>query len=102
MKTEPAKAITFRELKTFCNTLNDEQLECPVIASGEERGFNIQDVGELEEDYFVDDYAMQPVSVYDGEEDPEYPTPQSQGYQIIPKGTPYMYFDLWKDIPESE
>lgn len=93
--TKSKPAITFQQLKDYVNSLEQWQLECPVLASGEERGFDIQSAESLEEDYFVDDYAMQPVSVYDAEEDPEYPTPESQGYQIIKKGTPYLYFDMW-------
>lgn len=102
MENNQKKAITFRELKEFVNTLDEWQLDCPVISSGEERGFDIQSVSVLEEDNYVDDYSRQPVSVYDGDEDPEYPTPESQGYEIIKKGTPYLYFDEWLDDELTE
>ena len=101
MKTQPRKAMTFRELKEFCDTLNEEQLNCKVLASGEERGFDIQVAEPLEEDYFVDDYCMNPVSVYDADDNDNLPLEES-GYPIIKKGTPYLYFDMWEVVKNSE
>jgi hypothetical protein len=98
MNTKTKPSMTFRELKDFVNTLEDWQLDEPVLASGEERGFGIQSASVLTEDNYVDDYAMQPVSVY--EEQEGYPIPESQGWEIIPKGKPYLYFDEWMDSAE--
>ena len=79
------KAISWRKLKEFCNSLPDSELDKEVIWSGEEEGGKITSAEQVEEDYVQTDYGCEPASVQEYEEgDEEYPV-------CWPKGTPILY-----------
>jgi len=87
---ERKPAITWAQLKEFANTLNEDQLQMPVLAMGNERGFKIQAAEELGEEMYIDDEGMNPLSVFEpfDEED------VLDNYPKVPANTPYLYFDM--------
>jgi hypothetical protein len=91
-----APALTWDKIKEFANTLNPDQLARKAIVWGDERGVEIQEVGELEEDYYVDDEGSTPVSCF--EPDPQDPEHILENYPIIPKGTPRFYTDVFEEV----
>jgi len=83
--TEEIKPISWQQLKDFCNSLPAEELNKPVIWSGEEAGGEIISVERVEEDYVQTDYGCEPASVQEYEEgDEHYPV-------VWAKGTPVLY-----------
>jgi hypothetical protein len=81
------KAITWKELKEFCNSLPETELEKPVQWWGEEISGKVVKAHQLEEDYVTTDYGCEPASVqeYEDDDDP---------YEVThPKGTPMLEMD---------
>ena len=91
MQTETEKRLTWQQLKEFCNKIPEQFLTNEVSVIGEERGFDIEIAETLEEDYYQDDYAFQPVSVFDDTDGEVF---EDMGYDITPKGSPFLYIDL--------
>lgn len=81
---------TLKDLKEFLNQLNETQLAGEIIVAGDEDeglfSTTVTSFSELEEDYFVSDEGMCPVSTHD--EDCNEPLSECE---IIPKGTVYLY-----------
>lgn len=81
------KAITWKELKEFANSLSDEQLQAPVRWWGEEMSGCVFKAHQLEEDYVTTDYGCEPASVQEYDEGDE-------PYEVThPKGTPMLEAD---------
>lgn len=81
------KCISWAQLKEFCNSLSDEQLQKPVQWWGEEVSGYVFKVHQLEEDFVTTDYGCEPASVQEYEEgdDP---------YEVThPAGTPMLEVD---------
>lgn len=91
METQIKKAMTFQQLKDYLNSLEQWQLDCPAYVQGDDRGFAIQSAEGLDEDHYQTDEGIDPVSCFDGED--------VTGYELIPKGTPYLYTDMWEEAP---
>lgn len=88
MENKKVKAITWRKLKKFCNSLPEKELKKPVQWWGEERGGDIQSAYQLPEDYVQTDYGCEPASVQEYEEGDE-------PYEIAhKKGTPILHTDM--------
>ena len=81
------KKYTWKQLKEFCNSLPENELEKEVVWWGEERGGSIDFADQLSEDYVITDYGCEPASVQ------EYET-WEEPYEIAyPKGTPILHTD---------
>lgn len=65
------KKFTWSDLKNFVNTLPEDELKNPVLWWGEERGGEINNAMQLDEDYVVTDYGCEPLSVQEPLEDGE-------------------------------
>lgn len=69
---EETKVYKWQDLKEFCNSLTEEQLEYPVIWTGEDRGGYVSFADCMEEDYInPSGEGSEPLSAYKGEEDYE-------------------------------
>jgi hypothetical protein len=82
---------TFKDLKDFVNSLNENQLAKPVIAHRtDEWSLRCSEASTLEEEYYIDDYgAMVPNSAFDDTD----PTDSLDDWDKIEIGTPFLYFD---------
>ena len=68
--------MNWRELKDFCNTLDENQLTTKVILEAEDRSIVNIEASKLENDYYVNEMdgsgAFFPLAEWEGEEtDPE-------------------------------
>jgi hypothetical protein len=82
--------MTYRELKEFVNSIPEEFLDNSVFLSDEDCAHSVDSADLLSEDYFVDDEGTTPVSLFD---ENDYGEPLSE-FEIVPKGTPYLYHDF--------
>jgi hypothetical protein len=85
-----AKIKNLKDLRDHLNTLSDDQLKGPAnVERTDEWLYEITDAYELDEDYFVQDEFVMPVSVFEPLDDDD----TLDNYEIIPKGTVYLACD---------
>ena len=81
------KPLTYRELKAFCNTLTNDQLDKNVFIMSEERVIDVESVGTLECDFVYDAECVEDgcIPITDVKDNIE-------NYEVVyPEGTPIMY-----------
>lgn len=90
------KIANFKELKDYLNTRSDEELvNIPLgVQKTDEFYYHIPGIWVLEEDYYQSDYAMEPISTWEGDDGEEF---TDFGYTVYQKG--YILFDA-DDIEE--
>ena len=91
---EKQKTITWRQLKNFCNKLNDTQLKKKVSWCGEERGGKVVSVNKFREDMInPSGEGIEPVSIYKEETNPDYQIEWEDEPVVFAKGTPIIWVD---------
>lgn len=94
------KIETWKDIKDYLNKCSDEQLQGTPTALQTD-GWNeiITNIWGLDEDYYVSEVCLEPVSVFEG--DPNDPDDTIDQFEIIPKGTFYLMCDegLYQSTP---
>lgn len=84
------KPYYWKDLKDFCNTLTEDQLNYQVSWIGEYRGGNVANVESFAEDMIdPSGEGIEPVSVYEGDKDFDI----EQETVVFEKGTPMIWVD---------
>jgi hypothetical protein len=83
---------TLKDLRDFLNSCTEDQLNDQIIIMGNvDEGLDsvtVTSFSELEEDYFVSDEGICPISTYDGDTNEPF-----EDLEILPKGTVRLYQD---------
>lgn len=75
---------TWSDLKNFCNSLPEEELEKQVHWWGDERGGKVYRAYQLPEDFIETDYGCEPLSAQEPpEDDEEYVISYAKGTPIL-------------------
>lgn len=76
-----------KDLRDYLNTLNDEQLQGkPFVNRTDEFTHSITEVMELEEDHFLGEESLEPISTFEPNDDGDL----LSNYEIYPAG--YVFF----------
>lgn len=92
---KPSKPMKWQELKDFCNSLNEVELQKNVIVWGEDRGETINSAYQLEEEHLYDGEAMCPLSVFDEDQLEEH-----QFNERMHVGTPILGMDEYDEVSD--
>lgn len=88
--TMEKKQLTWKNLKEFCNSLDEQQLICPIRLWGmnEVTFGKLEDLDILEERYFNDGEMYSPESTFD-----DFEEQVEDKADFIEKGTPIIYIN---------